>query len=79
VVRVHSQSLVYSDRTRQGDFRGTVTAEQGDEAIHADDAVMFLKPAASKDDAFIRDRRKVAIRPRAVGRRGRNKVRSWIT
>jgi lipopolysaccharide export system protein LptA len=46
VVRVHSQTLVYSDKTRQADFRGTVTAEQGDEAIHADDAVMFLKPAA---------------------------------
>ena len=45
VVRVHSQTLIYSDQTRQGDFRGTVTAEQGDEAIHADDALMFLKPA----------------------------------
>lgn len=46
VVRVHSQTLVYSDKTRQADFRGTVTTEQSDEAIHADDAVMFLKPAA---------------------------------
>jgi len=45
VVRVHSQTLVYSDKTRQGDFHGTVTAEQSDEAIHADDALMFLKPA----------------------------------
>ncbi|HEY1499619.1 MAG TPA: LptA/OstA family protein [Acidobacteriaceae bacterium] len=48
VVRVHSQTLVYSDKTRQGDFHGTVTAEQGDEAIHADDALLFLKPAAAK-------------------------------
>ena len=46
-VRVHSQTLVYSDKTRQGDFRGTVTAEQGDETIHADDALVFLKPAAA--------------------------------
>jgi lipopolysaccharide export system protein LptA len=45
VVRVHSQTLVYSDKTRQGDFQGTVTAEQGDEVVHADDAVLFLKPA----------------------------------
>jgi lipopolysaccharide export system protein LptA len=45
VVRVHSQTLVYSDKTRQGDFHGTVTAEQNDEVVHADDAVMFLKPA----------------------------------
>lgn len=45
VVRVHSQTLVYSDKKRQGDFLGTVTAEQGNEAIHADDAVVFLKPA----------------------------------
>jgi lipopolysaccharide export system protein LptA len=45
VVRVHSQTLVYSDKTRQGDFHGTVTAEQSDEVVHADDAVMFLKPA----------------------------------
>lgn len=45
VVRVHSQTLVYSDKTRQGDFRGTVTAEQGDQIVHADDALLFLKPA----------------------------------
>jgi lipopolysaccharide export system protein LptA len=47
VVRVHSQTLVYSDRTRQGDFHGTVMAEQGNEVIHADDALLFLKPAAA--------------------------------
>lgn len=45
VVRVHSQTLVYSDKTRQGDFRGSVIAEQADQAIRADDAVLFLKPA----------------------------------
>jgi lipopolysaccharide export system protein LptA len=46
VVRVRSQTLVYSDKTRQGDFRGSVTAVQADEAIHADDAVLYLKPSA---------------------------------
>lgn len=45
VVRVLSQTLVYSDKTRQGDFRGSVTASQGDESIHADDAVLYLKPS----------------------------------
>jgi lipopolysaccharide export system protein LptA len=45
VVRVHSQTLVYSDETRQGDFRGTVTAEQSNEVVHSDDALLFLKPA----------------------------------
>jgi lipopolysaccharide export system protein LptA len=47
VVRVHSRTLIYSDKTRQGDFQGIVTAEQGDEAIHADDALMFLKPVTA--------------------------------
>ncbi len=46
VVRVRSQTLVYSDKTRQGDFQGSVTAVQSDESIHADDAVLYLKPAA---------------------------------
>jgi lipopolysaccharide export system protein LptA len=45
VVRVHSQTLVYSDKTRQGDLHGTVTAEQSDQVVHSDDAVLFLKPA----------------------------------
>ncbi|MGB9030805.1 MAG: LptA/OstA family protein, partial [Acidobacteriaceae bacterium] len=45
VVRVHSQTLVYSDKDRQGDFHGAVSAEQSDEIIHADDALLFLKPA----------------------------------
>jgi lipopolysaccharide export system protein LptA len=47
VVRVHSQTLVYSDKTRQGDFHGTVSAEQTDEKVHADDALLFLKPASA--------------------------------
>jgi lipopolysaccharide export system protein LptA len=47
VVSVHSQTLVYSDKARQGDFHGSVEASQGGEAIHADDAVLYLKPAAS--------------------------------
>jgi lipopolysaccharide export system protein LptA len=51
VVRVHSQTLVYSDKTRQGDFHGSVTAEQTNEAIHADDALMFLKPAPAAGPA----------------------------
>jgi len=47
VVQVHSQTLVYSDKTRQGDFRGSVTAEQGNEVVHADQALLFLRPAPS--------------------------------
>jgi lipopolysaccharide export system protein LptA len=47
VVRVHSQTLVYSDKERQADFHGTVSAEQGDEIVHSDDALLFLKPAAA--------------------------------
>lgn len=45
VVRVHSQTLVYSDKTRQGDFHGAVTAEQGNGTVHSDDALVYLKPA----------------------------------
>ena len=48
VVRVHSQTLVYSDKRRQGDFHGSVTAEQGNEVVHANDALLILKPAAAK-------------------------------
>jgi lipopolysaccharide export system protein LptA len=47
VVRVRSQTLVYSDKTRQGDFCGTVSAEQTDEVVHADEALLFLKPASA--------------------------------
>jgi lipopolysaccharide export system protein LptA len=45
VVRVHSQTLVYSDKNRQGDFRGSVMAEDPQGIIHADDAIVYLKPA----------------------------------
>ncbi len=48
VVRVHSQTLVYSDKTRQGDFHGSVVAVQGNETVRADDAVLYLKAANSK-------------------------------
>lgn len=48
VVRVHSQTLVYSDRDRRADFHGSVTAEQGDGVVHSDDALIFLKPAPEK-------------------------------
>jgi lipopolysaccharide export system protein LptA len=51
VVRVHSQTLVYSDRTRQGDFHGTATAEQANAVVHSDDAVLFLKPAEAAKNA----------------------------
>jgi lipopolysaccharide export system protein LptA len=44
LVSVGSQRLDYSDRSRQADFRGEVTAQHGDEVINADDALVFLKP-----------------------------------
>ena len=43
---VHSRTLVYSDGARVADFEGNVTAEQGGAAIHADEARVYLKPAA---------------------------------
>ena len=46
VVRVHSQTLVYSDADRRGDFRGSVTAEDPNGVIHADQAQVYLTPAA---------------------------------
>jgi lipopolysaccharide export system protein LptA len=45
VARVTSATLNYSDKERQADFRGAVTLDQGDEVTHADDALVFLKPA----------------------------------
>ena len=47
LVRVHSQTLVYSDKARQADFHGDVTAEEAGETIHADDALVYLKPAGA--------------------------------
>lgn len=43
--RVHSQTLVYSDQARKAGFHGAVTLEQADGVIHADDGLVYLKPA----------------------------------
>jgi lipopolysaccharide export system protein LptA len=43
---VHSRTLMYSDSERLADFQGDVMAQQGDEAINADEARVYLKPAA---------------------------------
>ena len=48
LARVHSQRLVYSDKDRVADFRGAVTLEQVVDTIRADDALVFLKPAATR-------------------------------
>ncbi|HTV04671.1 MAG TPA: LptA/OstA family protein [Acidobacteriaceae bacterium] len=45
VVRVHSETLFYSDVDRLGDFRGEVTAQDPDGVIHADRAQVYLTPA----------------------------------
>jgi lipopolysaccharide export system protein LptA len=45
VVRVHSQTLFYSDADRRGDFQGTVTAEDPNGVIHSDQAEFYLTPA----------------------------------
>lgn len=45
VARVTSQTLVYSDQTRQADFRGDVRMEQATEVIRCDHGLVFLKPA----------------------------------
>jgi lipopolysaccharide export system protein LptA len=45
LVRVHSEALVYSDAERRGDFRGSVTAENRDGTIRADEAQFYLTPA----------------------------------
>jgi lipopolysaccharide export system protein LptA len=44
VVRVRSATMLYSDRERRGDFRGSVTAQDGNDAVRCDDALIFLKP-----------------------------------
>lgn len=48
---VHSRTLTYSDSERLADFRGDVTAEQVDNAIHADEARVYLKPKAEAEKA----------------------------
>lgn len=53
LVSVESRKLDYSDKSRVADFQGDVTAEHGDEAMHAENALVFLKPEekASSDRA----------------------------
>jgi len=48
VVRVHSKTLFYADADRRGDFRGSVTAEDPDGVIHADQVQFYLMPAPPK-------------------------------
>lgn len=48
---VHSRALTYSDSERVADFDGDVTAEQANEAIHADEARVYLKPKAETEKA----------------------------
>ncbi|MGC1363134.1 MAG: LptA/OstA family protein [Silvibacterium sp.] len=43
-VRVHSRTLFYSDADRRADFRGTVTADDSNGVIHADQAEVYLTP-----------------------------------
>ncbi|MBT9330790.1 LptA/OstA family protein [Paracidobacterium acidisoli] len=45
VIRIHSVTLVYSDKARQGDFDGSVVADDADGTVRADHAVVYLKPA----------------------------------
>jgi lipopolysaccharide export system protein LptA len=47
---VHSRTLVYSDGERLADFQGDVRAAQGDAAIHAEEARVYLKPKASAEE-----------------------------
>lgn len=50
VIRVRSRTFFYSDSDRRGDFRGSVVAQNAGGAIHADQAQIYLLPAASKSD-----------------------------
>jgi lipopolysaccharide export system protein LptA len=45
VVRVHSQTLFYSDAERRADFQGTVTAQDPDGVIRADQTQVYLVPS----------------------------------
>jgi lipopolysaccharide export system protein LptA len=47
VARVRSQTLLYSDESRQADFRGNVSMDQAGDVIRAGDALVFLKPATA--------------------------------
>jgi lipopolysaccharide export system protein LptA len=46
VIRVHSRTFFYSDPERRGDFRGDVVAQNASGVIHADQAQVYLAPAA---------------------------------
>jgi lipopolysaccharide export system protein LptA len=45
-VRVQSETLFYSEADRRGDFKGQVTAEDTNGVIHANEAQVYLTPAA---------------------------------
>lgn len=47
VMQVKSRTLVYSDAQRRADFHGKVSAVDSSGTIHADDAQVFLAPAAT--------------------------------
>lgn len=46
VIQMRSETLIYSDRERRGDFHGSVTATQGSGDVACDDALVYLKPVA---------------------------------
>ncbi len=48
VIRVKSNTLVYSDKERRGDFGGDVIATAPDGTIHSDQAQFFLHPVTQK-------------------------------
>ena len=54
LVRVHSETLVYSDAERRGDFRGSVMAENRDGTIRADEAQFYLTPAPKAPAGAVR-------------------------
>jgi lipopolysaccharide export system protein LptA len=48
VIRVKSNTLVYSDKDRRGDFKGDVVAVAPDGTIRSDQAQFFLHPATQQ-------------------------------
>jgi len=48
VIRVRSNTLVYSDKDRRGDFDGDVVAVAPDGVVRSDDAQFFLRPAVQQ-------------------------------
>lgn len=47
VTRVSSRTLLYTDRTRQAVFAGSVGVTEGDLRLRGDEATVFLQPATS--------------------------------